>query len=117
MNVSPLVAQDLGKRFRREWSLRGLTLEIPQGAVVGLAGPNAAGKSTLLALATGLLAPTDGTISVLASCTRSPRKFWVRRISAAPGRNASTEPGSARSAAAIASAICRSSGASGLRPR
>ena len=65
MNASPLVAQDLGKRFRREWSLRGLTLEIPQGAVVGLAGPNAAGKSTLLALATGLLAPTEGTISVL----------------------------------------------------
>ena len=49
-----------------------------------------------------------------ASWTRSPRKFWVRRISAAPGRNASTEPGSARNAVAIASAICRSSGASGL---
>jgi ABC-2 type transport system ATP-binding protein len=65
MNASPLSAQGLGKRFRREWSLRGLTLEIPQGAVVGLAGPNAAGKSTLLALATGLLAPTEGTISVL----------------------------------------------------
>jgi ABC-2 type transport system ATP-binding protein len=65
MTASPLVAQGLGKRFRREWGLRGLTLEIPQGAIVGLAGPNAAGKSTLLALATGLLAPTEGTISVL----------------------------------------------------
>ena len=62
---SPLIARGLGKRFRREWALRGLTLEIPQGAVVGLAGPNAAGKSTLLALATGLLAPTEGSISVL----------------------------------------------------
>jgi ABC-2 type transport system ATP-binding protein len=65
MSPPPLVAQGLGKRFRREWGLRGLTLEIPQGAIVGLAGPNAAGKSTLLALATGLLAPTEGTISVL----------------------------------------------------
>src|SRR5207302_1316111 len=45
--------------------LRGLTLEIPSGAIVGLAGPNGAGKSTFLALATGLLAPTEGTISVL----------------------------------------------------
>ena len=62
-------------------------------------------------------APNSGTISIAASWIRSPRKFWVRRISAAPGRNASTEPGSARSAIAIASAICRSSGASALRPR
>ena len=65
MSPSPLVAHGLGKRFRREWALRGLNLEIPQGAIVGLAGPNAAGKSTLLALATGLLAPTEGSISVL----------------------------------------------------
>jgi len=65
MSPSPLAAQGLGKRFRREWGLRGLTLQIPQGAIVGLAGPNAAGKSTLLALATGLLAPTEGCISVL----------------------------------------------------
>jgi len=63
--MSPLATHGLGKRFRREWALRGLTLEIPRGAIVGLAGPNAAGKSTLLALATGLLAPTEGTISVL----------------------------------------------------
>ena len=58
----------------------------------------------------------SGTISVEASCTRSLRKFSVRWISAAPGRNASTEPGLARSAVAIASAICRSSGTSTLRP-
>jgi ABC-2 type transport system ATP-binding protein len=62
---SPLAARGLGKRFRREWGLRDCTVEIPQGAIVGLAGPNAAGKSTLLALATGLLAPTEGSVSVL----------------------------------------------------
>ncbi len=65
MTPSPLVAHGLAKRFRREWGLRGLTLEIPEGAIVGLTGPNAAGKSTFLALATGLLAPTEGSISVL----------------------------------------------------
>jgi ABC-2 type transport system ATP-binding protein len=61
----PLDARRLGKRFRRDWALRDCTLTIPDGAIVGLAGPNAAGKSTLLALATGLLAPTEGAISVL----------------------------------------------------
>jgi ABC-2 type transport system ATP-binding protein len=63
--ASPLEARGLGKRFRREWGLRDCTLELPRGAIVGLAGPNAAGKSTLLALATGLQTPTEGTISVL----------------------------------------------------
>jgi ABC-2 type transport system ATP-binding protein len=38
---------------------------IPEGAIVGLAGANAAGKSTLLGLAVSLLAPTEGEISVL----------------------------------------------------
>ena len=65
MRPPPLVAHGLGKRFRREWALRELTLTIPTGAVVGLAGSNAAGKSTLLALAAGVLAPTEGSIAVL----------------------------------------------------
>jgi ABC-2 type transport system ATP-binding protein len=60
-----LDARSLGKRFRRDWGLRDCTLAIPEGAIVGLAGPNAAGKSTLLALAAGLLAPTEGSIAVL----------------------------------------------------
>jgi len=60
-----LDARSLGKRFRRDWGLHDCTLTIPQGAIVGLAGPNAAGKSTLLALAAGLLAPTEGSIEVL----------------------------------------------------
>src|ERR1700683_5115922 len=50
----------LAKRFRRVWGVRECTLTIPEGAIVGLVGPNAAGKSTLLALAAGLLAPSEG---------------------------------------------------------
>jgi len=65
MNPAPLDARGLGKRFRRDWGLRDCTLTIPHGAVVGLVGPNAAGKSTLLSLAAGLLAPSEGSIAVL----------------------------------------------------
>ncbi len=65
MSPPPLVAHGLGKRFRRDWALRNLTLTIPTGAIVGLAGPNAAGKSTLLSLAAGMLAPSEGSIEVL----------------------------------------------------
>jgi ABC-2 type transport system ATP-binding protein len=60
-----LSACNLGKRFHRVWGLRDCTLTIAEGAIVGLVGPNAAGKSTLLALAAGLLAPSEGTLAVL----------------------------------------------------
>ncbi len=55
----------LGKRYGRTWALRGSTLSVPAGRVVGLVGSNGAGKSTLLNLAVGLLQPTEGQITVL----------------------------------------------------
>ena len=58
-------ADALGKRYRRQWALTDCTLSVPGGRVVGLVGLNGAGKSTLLNLATGMTAPTTGTIEVL----------------------------------------------------
>ena len=58
-------ADALGKRYRRQWALADCTLSVPEGRVVGLVGLNGAGKSTLLNLATGMTAPTTGTIEVL----------------------------------------------------
>jgi ABC-2 type transport system ATP-binding protein len=37
----------LGKRCRQTWALRNCTLAIPEGRVVGLVGPNGAGKPNL----------------------------------------------------------------------
>jgi ABC-2 type transport system ATP-binding protein len=54
----------LGKRYRRNWALRGCTLALPAGRVVALVGPNGAGKTTLLRLLVGLLAPTEGSVEV-----------------------------------------------------
>ena len=58
-------AERLGKRYRRQWALSDCTLSVPAGHVVGLVGLNGAGKTTLLNLATGMTAPTTGTIAVL----------------------------------------------------
>jgi ABC-2 type transport system ATP-binding protein len=63
--TTALEAVGLSKRYGRQWALTDCTLSIPTGRVVGLVGPNAAGKTTLLHLAVGLLEPTAGKISVL----------------------------------------------------
>lgn len=55
----------LGKRYRRRWGLRDCSFTLPAGKVVALVGPNASGKSTLLRIAAGLVAPTTGRCAVL----------------------------------------------------
>ncbi len=63
-----LEAAALGKRYRRRakgWALRDCSFRLPTGRVCALVGPNGAGKSTLLSLAAGLLAPTEGRLTVL----------------------------------------------------
>ncbi len=51
---------NLTKKFGAKPALRGVNLEIPVGATVGLLGANGAGKTTLIKCALGLLRPTTG---------------------------------------------------------
>jgi ABC-2 type transport system ATP-binding protein len=61
----------LSKVYRDFWgrpkvhALKALDLEIKQGEVFGLLGPNGSGKTTTLKLLLGLLFPTDGRAVVL----------------------------------------------------
>ena len=47
------------------FELRDITLQLPEGQVMGLVGANGAGKTTLLRLLTGLAAPDEGQVTVL----------------------------------------------------
>lgn len=43
-------------------ALRGFSMEIPEGAVVGLLGPNGSGKTTAISCLLGLLRPQRGSV-------------------------------------------------------
>jgi drug efflux transport system ATP-binding protein len=65
--TEPLVTMEgLTKRFSAEGpaALDGITATIQAGQVTGLVGPDGAGKTTLMRLMAGLLAPSDGQLKV-----------------------------------------------------
>jgi heme ABC exporter ATP-binding subunit CcmA len=57
-------ARGLGRRFGAKRVLRELDIEVPAGGFLLVTGPNGSGKSTLLALLAGLLAPTEGEVTI-----------------------------------------------------
>ncbi|MSO19804.1 MAG: ABC transporter ATP-binding protein [Acidobacteria bacterium] len=61
------------KRPRRV--LDGLTLSVETGEVFGFLGHNGAGKTTTLKILTSLIAPTEGTASILGSPIGTPETF------------------------------------------
>jgi len=65
----PLIFSDVNKYFvshnRRITALENITFKLEPGKVTGLVGPDAAGKTTLMRLAAGLLLPDNGSIQVL----------------------------------------------------
>ncbi len=60
-----LELRNVTKRFGDKVAVDDLSLSIEEGSFIGLLGRNGAGKSTTLKMATGLLLPTSGTITVL----------------------------------------------------
>ena len=54
----------LGRRFGSRWVLRGVSLDVRGGEVVGLLGPNGSGKSTVLRVIASLLKPSAGAAMV-----------------------------------------------------
>jgi ABC-type branched-subunit amino acid transport system ATPase component len=59
-----LAAVAVTKNFAGVHALRGVTLRLGEGTVVGLIGPNGSGKTTLLNCVSGVFPPTSGAISL-----------------------------------------------------
>ena len=64
MTESLVVIKNLSKVFSLQPAISSINAEIPKGKLVGLVGPDGAGKTTLIRLIAGLLTPTEGSITV-----------------------------------------------------
>ncbi len=63
MNI--LEFKNLSKAYTKgKFVINNLNLEIPQGKIIGLLGPNGCGKSTMIKMIAGLLQPTSGEVLV-----------------------------------------------------
>ncbi len=57
-----ILLESLLKSYGRHPAVRDMSLAIPHGEIVGLLGPNGVGKSTTIAMLTGLLTQSRGGI-------------------------------------------------------
>ena len=71
-------AHGLTKEFGAFRAVDGVTLKVGYGEIYGLLGANGAGKTTIIKMLCGLLAPTSGTIA-LAGQTGNLRSASLRR--------------------------------------
>jgi ABC-2 type transport system ATP-binding protein len=75
---SAIHTQNLVKNFRKVEALRGLNLDVPNGAIYALVGPNGAGKTTAIKILMNIFGATNGRAEVLGidSTRIRGRKFF-----------------------------------------
>jgi len=77
--------ENLGKRFRSDWIIKGMTLDIPSGSRIAITGPNGSGKSTLLRMLSGYLTPTKGKVTYAIQAKPLDIENWYAHLTyAAP---------------------------------
>jgi ABC-2 type transport system ATP-binding protein len=75
-----LAARDLVVRYRSVEAVRGVSLAVHRGEVVGLIGPDGAGKTSTLRVLAGLLRATGGQAEALGLGCWSARRALHRRL-------------------------------------
>jgi heme exporter protein A len=70
----------LSRRYGRRWALADVSLGVPEGAVVMLAGRNGSGKSTLLRVLATALRPDHGSVKIAGHEVRKERERVRRTV-------------------------------------
>lgn len=84
MSTPAIVFEGVRKDYGRVRAVDRVDLSLPRGAFVGLIGHNGAGKSTCLAMLTGLLRPTEGRIQVCGVDVHVDPRGALRHLGAVP---------------------------------
>jgi ABC-2 type transport system ATP-binding protein len=69
--------EDVSKFYGEVLGVNRIDLDLAPG-ITALVGPNGSGKTTLMNLATGLVRPTDGRVSVLGEAPERPERLFRR---------------------------------------
>lgn len=70
-----LEIENLSKSFKSFQALNNISIQVNRGEIFGLLGPDGAGKSTLIYIATGLLSTNQGRVKLLGNdMLKSPEK-------------------------------------------
>ncbi|OIN58939.1 ABC transporter ATP-binding protein [Arsenicibacter rosenii] len=78
-----VTAEDIGKKYRREWIFRHVNLTLTAGTSYTFVGPNGSGKSTFLQLISGVMPATEGKLAYrLGDKTLLPDD-WFRQVNIA----------------------------------
>lgn len=72
------------KRFGDDVAVDGISLRVLPGTILGIIGPSGAGKTTLVRMLTGALAPTEGEIRVMGEDPRLFKRTTRERIGYMP---------------------------------
>ncbi len=78
-----ITAEQIGKKYRKEWVFRRLDLTLTAGTSYTFVGPNGSGKSTLLQLLAGSLPATEGLLTYTLSGQPVEPDNWFRHVSMA----------------------------------
>jgi ABC-type multidrug transport system ATPase subunit len=73
----------VGKKFNRDWIVRGADFTFAAGGAYAITGPNGSGKSTLLQLIAGLLPVTEGVVTYAEAGRPLPAEGAFRRLAVA----------------------------------
>src|SRR5436853_7520640 len=67
-----VAVEGVSRQFGDLTAVDDVTLQVPQGTILGVIGPSGSGKTTVIRMLTGTLEATEGSLSVLG---QNPRKF------------------------------------------
>ena len=59
--------ENISKKYKHQFALKDVNIQVEKKDIYGLIGKNGAGKSTLLKILVGMISPTNGKISIQGS--------------------------------------------------